>query len=75
MLADSLPDKWGHSIFNAWLRANHIPAKKTNPVNHLSFIGKRAMGALEYEPAQKLGDYCAYPVDVQRLYEFAIRRQ
>jgi serine/threonine-protein kinase HipA len=34
-------------------------------------MGSRAMGALEYEPAQKLGDNSAFSVDVQRLYEFA----
>jgi len=71
MIADSLPDKWGNSLFKAWLRDNNIPAKKTTPVDHLSFIGSRAMGALEYEPAQKLGDNSAFSVDVQRLYEFA----
>ena len=71
MIADSLPDKWGNSLFKAWLRDNNIPAKKTTPVDHLSFIGSRAMGALEYEPAQKLGDNSAFSVDVQRLYEFS----
>lgn len=71
MMADSLPDKWGNSLFKAWLRDNNIPMSKTNPVDHLSFIGSRAMGALEYEPAQKLGDNTAFSVDVQRLYAFA----
>ena len=71
MIADSLPDKWGNSLFKAWLRDNKIPTKKTSPVDHLSFIGSRAMGALEYEPAQRLGDNSAFSVDVQRLYEFA----
>ncbi|OJV33052.1 MAG: phosphatidylinositol kinase [Bacteroidales bacterium 36-12] len=71
MIADSLPDKWGNSLFKVWLRDNNIPTKKINPVDHLSFIGSRAMGALEYEPAHKLGDNFAFSVDVQRLYEFA----
>lgn len=71
MIADSLPDKWGNSLFKAWLRDNAIPTRKTNPVDHLSFIGSRAIGALEYEPAQKLGENSAFSVDVQRLYEFA----
>ena len=52
MIADSLPDKWGHSLFNAWLRDNHIPAKQVTPVDHLSFIGSRAMGALAYNQNQ-----------------------
>ncbi|MEA4840089.1 MAG: type II toxin-antitoxin system HipA family toxin [Bacteroidales bacterium] len=69
--ADSLPDKWGQSLFKAWLRDNHIQTKKVNPVDHLSFIGSRAMGALEYEPAQKLGDKSVFSVDIEKLYEFA----
>lgn len=71
MIADSLPDKWGNSLFKAWLRDNHISTKKATPVDHLSFIGSRAMGGLEYEPAQKLGGHSAFSVDVQRLYDFA----
>ena len=71
MIADSLPDKWGHSLFSAWLRDNHISTKKVSPVDHLSFIGSRAMGALEYEPAQKLGDDSVFSVDIEHLYAFA----
>jgi len=71
MIADSLPDKWGNSLFKAWLRDNNIPMKNTNSVDHLSFIGSRAMGALEYEPAKQLGNDSAFSVDIQKLYEFA----
>ncbi len=71
MIADSLPDKWGHSLFSAWLRDNHIPTKDVSPVDHLSFIGSRAMGALEFEPAHKLGDNSVFHVDIEHLYEFA----
>ena len=71
MIADSLPDKWGHSLFSAWLRDNHISTKNVSPVDHLSFIGSRAMGALEYQPAQKLGDDSVFSVDIEHLYKFA----
>lgn len=71
MFADSLPDKWGKSLFNAWLRDNNISTKDASPIDHLSFIGSRAMGALEYEPAHELGDKSAFSVNVQKLYEFA----
>ena len=71
MIADSLPDKWGKSLFSAWIRDNKIPEKRVTPVDHLSFIGSRAMGALEYEPARIVGEDSAFSVDVQRLYEFA----
>lgn len=71
MIADSLPDKWGHSLFNAWLRDNHIPTKNVSPVDHLSFIGSRAIGALEYELAQELGADDVFTVDIENLYKFA----
>ena len=71
MIADSLPDKWGNSLFSAWLRDNNISTKNTTPIDHLAFIGSRAMGALEYEPAHELGDNSAFSVDIQQLYEFA----
>jgi serine/threonine-protein kinase HipA len=71
MIADSLPDKWGNSLFNVWLRDNNISSKNITPIDHLLFIGSRAMGALEFEPARKLGNNSAFSVDVQRLYDFA----
>ncbi len=71
MIADSLPDKWGQSLFSAWLRDNNIPAKKITAIDHLSFIGSRAMGALEYEPAQNFANDTIFSVDIEQLYSFA----
>ncbi|MDX1562291.1 MAG: type II toxin-antitoxin system HipA family toxin [Gammaproteobacteria bacterium] len=51
MLADSLPDKFGNALIDAWLaRAGREPAS-FNPVERLCYIGTRGMGALEFEPA------------------------
>lgn len=71
MLADSLPDKYGNSLFTSWLRENKISTKQITPVDHLSFIGSRAMGVLKFEPAKELGSNSAFDVDVQKLYLFA----
>lgn len=71
MLADSLPDKYGNSLFDAWVRENKIRSKQVTPVDHLSFIGSRGMGALEFEPAKNLGESSAFDVDVEKLYQFA----
>lgn len=71
LIADSLPDKWGNSLFKSWLRSVGISLRNVTPVDHLSFIGSRAMGALEYEPARELGDNSAFSVNVQQLYDFA----
>lgn len=50
LLADVLPDKYGNSLINAWLTSNGRTSDSMNPVELLCFIGKRGMGALEFEP-------------------------
>ncbi|HCK25079.1 MAG TPA: hypothetical protein DHW31_09950 [Bacteroides graminisolvens] len=45
------PDRWGNKVFEQWAAQNHIPLRQLSPVDKLSFIGKRGMGALEYAPA------------------------
>ncbi len=50
-IADSLPDRWGNQVFEQWAAQNKIPMRNLTPVDKLAFIGKRGMGALEFEPA------------------------
>ena len=52
-IADSLPGRWGNAVFDAWAAENHIRPSQITSVDKLSFIGKRGMGALEFEPAQE----------------------
>ena len=49
-IADSLPDRWGNQVFEQWAVQNKIPMRNLTPVDKLAFIGKRGMGALEFEP-------------------------
>ena len=49
MLADSLPDTYGRALFEQWLALTGRTSG--NPVETLCFLGKRCMGALEFEPA------------------------
>ena len=49
MLADSLPDTYGRALFQQWLELTGRTSG--NPVETLCFLGKRCMGALEFEPA------------------------
>jgi len=50
MLADALPDRYGHELINVWLAQHGRPQNSLNPVELLCFIGTRGMGALEFEP-------------------------
>lgn len=49
MLADSLPDTYGRALFDRWLALTGRTSG--NAVETLCFLGKRCMGALEFEPA------------------------
>lgn len=49
MLADSLPDTYGRALFDQWLSLTGRTS--SNPIETLCFLGKRCMGALEFEPA------------------------
>ena len=49
-IADSLPDKWGSSLFDQWMTDNNVSLMDSTPLLKLSYIGKRAMGALEFVP-------------------------
>lgn len=47
-IADSLPDTWGNRLFDRWLRQNHITGNAEKTLYKLMFIGRRGMGALEF---------------------------
>ena len=51
LLADSLPDKFGNAIIDAWLSAEGKSNNDFSSVDRLCYVGSRGMGALEYEPA------------------------
>ena len=73
-VAYSLPDLWGNRVFEAWMKKNAISKRNLTPLDRLSFIGKRGMGALEYQPAQVLrGD--DMPIPIAELYELALAVQ
>jgi serine/threonine-protein kinase HipA len=51
LLADSLPDRFGNALIDAWLASQGRTAESFNPVERLCYIGTRGMGALEFQPA------------------------
>lgn len=51
LLADSLPDKFGNALIDAWLASQGRTPQSFNPVERLCYIGSRGMGALEFKPA------------------------
>ncbi len=71
LLADSLPDRYGNALIDAWLATQGREPEDFNAVERLCYIGKRGMGALEFKPA--LGPRAApsHIIDVEALVELA----
>ena len=69
-IADSLPDDWGNVLFEHWRTGQQLAPSEVTPLDKLTFIGKRGMGALEFEPDAQLLPY-AEPVNVGELAQLA----
>ena len=50
-IADSLPDKFGDQIISEWFQTMGHPLETVTPLERLCYVGKRSMGALEFEPS------------------------
>lgn len=54
LIADALPDKFGSQIITEWFAQQGKTESMITPLDRLCYIGKRAMGALEFAPAAKV---------------------
>ncbi len=71
LLADMLPDRYGNELINLWLAHQGRPENSMNPVEMLCFIGKRGMGALEFEPTILKQNINTFSIEVDSLVEIA----
>ncbi|MFT5081356.1 MAG: serine/threonine-protein kinase HipA [Gammaproteobacteria bacterium] len=67
LVADSLPDKFGNAVIDAWLARQGRARGDMNPVERLAYTGQRGMGALEYWPAAETGAAQNETVEVAEL--------
>lgn len=54
LVADSLPDDFGNQLINEWFVRSGHSIDEITPLDRLCYVGKRGMGALEYEPDTKI---------------------
>ena len=54
VLADALPDVFGTQVIRAYYTARGDVSKAFSPVQHLLYVGERAIGALTFHPAEHL---------------------
>lgn len=75
LLADALPDRFGNALINEYLARHGIAASDITTLQRLVYVGRRAMGALEFEPAVRDRDsaQAAAPLQMASLVEDARR--
>ena len=71
LLADSLPDKFGNALINAWLATQGRPADSFDAVERLCYTGERGMGALEFSPMIGPRTRQANAIQIDKLVELA----
>ena len=71
LLADSLPDRYGNRLINVWLARTGRRPETFNSVDRLCYTGRRGMGALEFEPANREASPKDKLLEIQQLVELA----
>ena len=56
LLADALPDRFGNALIDVWLAETGRTDEDFSPVDRLCYIGRRGVGALEFEPGLRRRD-------------------
>lgn len=71
MLADSLPDKFGNALIDAWLATQGRTPGSFGALERLCYTGSRGMGALEYLPVLGPRPRRAVKVRIDALVDLA----
>ncbi len=71
LLADSLPDRFGNALIDAWLATQGRTASDFNAVERLCYTGTRGMGALEFAPQKGPGLRQAKKIKIDSLVQLA----
>ncbi len=75
LIADALPDKFGNALINEYMVRKGVRPQDVTTLQRLVYVGRRAMGALEFEPADadRHTDAARTPLELAGLVEDARR--
>jgi serine/threonine-protein kinase HipA len=71
VLADGLPDRFGSALIRQYFTREGTPEKADRPIQRLLYVGRRAMGALEFLPPLAVGPATEDILQLTRLVEQA----
>jgi serine/threonine-protein kinase HipA len=71
LLSDSLPDRFGNALIDAWLASEGRTPESFGAVERLCYTGVRGMGALEYQPALSQAPRASTKIRIDALVSLA----
>ena len=71
LLADSLPDRFGNALIDAWLATQGHTAENFSAIERLCYTGSRGMGALEFKPVTGPRPRTAGKIEIDALVRLA----
>ena len=71
LLADSLPDRYGEALIDAWLATQGRTPGSFDAIERLCYVGARGMGALEFVPSTGPSPSAGEALEVGALVELA----
>jgi serine/threonine-protein kinase HipA len=71
LLADSLPDRFGNALINAWLATQGRTPENFGAIERLCYTGTRGMGALEFAPGLGPKPRAATKIEIDTLVRLA----
>jgi serine/threonine-protein kinase HipA len=71
LVADSLPDRFGNALIDAWLATQGRAPGGFDAIERLCYIGVRGMGAIEFAPARGPDPTVDDELDIAALVELA----
>lgn len=71
LLADSLPDRFGNALINAWLATQGRTPESFHAVERLCYTGTRGMGAMEFAPVLGPKPRKATKIEIDALVNLA----
>ena len=71
VLADGLPDRFGSALIRQYFTRQGTPERADRPIQRLLYVGRRAMGALEFLPALEVGPAVEEIIQLKHLVDEA----
>lgn len=71
MFADALPDDFGNALIDRYMADIGVPADAITALDRLAYMGKRSMGALQFEPTRGPKSRSASAIHMRDLVDVA----